>query len=242
MSVQNGAFTRTNSFGQGGDRNYPRFFIESIQDQLATEREGRPIFRDEERVEIIMPGNAHTRPVMRVTREHQEKWPKEYEAFKKGIEICADGTPLEEWPVLKKSMVLELKALGFQTVEHVASMDDLATQRIGMGGMGLRNRAKAYLDDAEAGKLTGQLQADNNRKDAQIAELSRKVEEMGTLVNRLHGELQGMKNAPDPIAAHIPGLIDPMEQGKHNPESSGGSSLDALSGPRRGRPPKQASA
>ncbi len=35
MSIANGAFTRTNSFEPGTARNYPRFFVESVQDQAA---------------------------------------------------------------------------------------------------------------------------------------------------------------------------------------------------------------
>src|ERR1700761_896744 len=155
MSVANGASTRTN-LGMGDGSTHPRFFVDQVQDPVASEREGRPIYRDEERVEIIMPGNPHTRPVARVSREHQERWPKEYAAFKEGIEVSPDGTPLEEWSILKRSQVMELKGLGFKTVEHIRDMDDHAVQRIGMGGRNLKQAAEVFLDDANRVALTSQ--------------------------------------------------------------------------------------
>jgi hypothetical protein len=238
MTVQNGAFTRTNSFGSDGARNYPRFHTAEVQDHVATERQGRPIFRTEERVEIIMPGNPQTRPVARVTQEHIQRWPDEYERFKKGMEIAVDGTPLEQWPLLKRAMVLELKALGFMTVEHVAAMTDLATQKIGMGGMRLRDLAKAFLDDAAANALNVRLDADNRRKDEQIDALTRKVEEQGTLLERVYGELQAMRNAPSPIAAAVPSHADPIAMARAGlpAEAPAESSLAALDvAPRRKR-------
>jgi len=111
MSVVNGQFTRTNSFGAGVERSYPRFFIEAVEDQLASSHAGRRIFRDEERVEIIMPGNPYARPVQRVTDAHRRQWPKEYEAFKAGQELAPEGTPLEEWPRLKL-LFLRLRLSG----------------------------------------------------------------------------------------------------------------------------------
>lgn len=213
MSVQNGSYTRTN-LGQGDGSNHPRFFIDSVQDPVASENQGRPIFRDEERVEIIMPGNPHTRPVARVSDEHRERWPKEYAAFKAGIEISPEGTPLEEWSLLKRSQVLELKALGFKTVEHVRDMDDHAIQRIGMGGRNLKQAAEVFLDDANRIALTSQLVAENDRKDEQIAHLTRQVEEMGKLTQQNFAELQALKNAPSPLATNIPGMSDPIEMAK----------------------------
>ena len=237
MSVANGAFTRTNSFGPDGARNYPRFHTAEVQDQAATEMHGRPIFRTEERVEIIMPGNPHTRPVHKVTEEHKQKWPEEYKRFKDGMEMSVDGTPLEQWPLLKRAQVLELKALGFMTVEHVAGMNDLAVQRIGMGGMGLRNLAKAYLDEAEAGKLNARLTMESDRKDLRIAELERKTEEQGAMLDRLYGEVQALRNAPNPLQSHIPGLTDPMEQFRQAAPAAapGASSLADIPTPRKRR-------
>lgn len=238
MSVANGTYTRTN-LGQQDGSNHPRFFTDQIQDIVASENMGRPIFREEERVEIIMPGNPHTRPVARVTDEHKQRWPKEYEAFKAGLEISVDGTPLEEWSILKRSQVLELKALGFKTVEHVRDMDDLAVQRIGMGGRRLKEAADIFLDDANRVALESRLAADNERKDAEIAALRRQVTEMGAQMEARFGELQALRDAPSPLATHIPGMHDPAEIAKAGQTAPiAASSLDSIGTRRRGgRPP-----
>lgn len=238
MSIANATFTR-NNFGPDSN-NYPRFFMDQIQDMVASEAQGRAIFRDEERVEIIMPGNPHTRPVARVTDEHRQRWPKEYEAFRQGIEVSADGTPLEEWPILKRSQVMELKALGFKTVEHIRDMDDLAIQRIGMGGRRLKEVANVFLDDAGRIALTNRLSADNDRKDEQIVALQRQITEMGALMESKFAELQTLRDAPSPLATQIPGMSDPVEMAKIGTAPAvSGSSLDNLAAPRRrgGRPP-----
>ena len=196
--LTNGSYTR--SEGAPASGVYPRFFVDEVQDNVASEQAGRAIFKSEERVEIIMPGNAQTRFVARVTSEHTSRWPVEYKAFKDGIEISPDGTPLEEWPILKRSQVMELKYLGFKTVEQVAQMNDQVIQRIGMGGRALKNMAAAFLDDAERIALTAKLTAESDRKDERIAALERQLAEMGTLVEQRFAELQAMKNAPSALA------------------------------------------
>jgi cell division protein FtsB len=242
MSVANGAFTRTNSFGPGEERCWPRFHIATSEDRVASEREGRLICVDEERVELIFPGNPHTKPVFKVTQEYIQRFPKEYEAFKAGQTISAVGTPLEDWPRLKPGHIMELKHLGFRTVDDLAKMGDLDVQRIGMGGMALRNAALAFLDDAEAGALTSQLQAQNAKFESRNVELEAKVDQLSALVNQLHSELQTTKNAPNAIASYIPGMSDPVQIAQQNaPQAIASSSLNDFAAPkRRGRPPNAA--
>lgn len=237
MSVQNGQFTRTN-LGQADGGNYPLFELKSVQDMVASEREGRPIFRDEEQVLIIMPGNPNTRHAARVSDEHRQRWPKEYAAFKEGHEISPDGTPLEEWAMLGRSQVLELKGMGFKTVEHVANMDDQAIQRIKMGGRRLKELAAAFLDDGERMALTSQLSADKEKLEAEVLALRRQVEEMASLTQQTFSELQTMKNTPSPLATNIPGMSDPVELAKVNQQQPvANSSLDNIATRRKGGRP-----
>lgn len=233
--LSNGSYTRSEGAPSAGV--YPRFFLDEVQDNIASEQAGRAIYKSEERVEIIMPGNAQTRFVARVTREHAERWPKEYAAFKEGIEISPDGTPLEEWPILKRSQVMELKYLGFKTVEQVRDMSDQVIQRIGMGGRALKTMAVAFLDDAERIALTARLTAESDRKDERIAALERQLSEMSVLVETRFAELQAARNAPSALATNIPGMHDPVEKARQllTPEVAT-SSLDGLARtPRRRR-------
>lgn len=196
------------SEANGGIR--PRFYFEAVQDELATAREGRPIFRQEERVELFMAGNPQTVPVMRVTEEERRRWPEAYAAFKKGEEAALVGTPLEEWPILNRAQVKELKAIEILTIEDVATMSDLATQR-GMGLMGLRTKARAFLDDAAACALTEQQSKEIDLLKSQNAALENQVKELGEITRRMHGELMGLQNAQNPLATVIPGMADPLQ-------------------------------
>jgi hypothetical protein len=233
MSVANGTFTRTQSFTPEKGGVVPRFFLEQVEDPVASQREGRPIFFDQERVELLTPGNVLNIPVEIVNNSHRDKYPEAYKRFKDGMEMATTGTPLEQWPILKPAMVRELKAMNLFTVEHVADMNDHAVQRM-MGGLRLRNLAKAYLDDAAASALLSRTTADNERKDAEIAELRNKVDELSALLNRVHSDMQSLKNAPNAVASHVPGMHDPVEamkaaqahQGMH--DSSARSSLESL--------------
>lgn len=237
MSVQNGAYTRTN-LGQGDGSNFPQFYLQSVQDHAASEMQGRAIFREEEWVNIIMPGNPTTRPVFKVNNEHRERWPKEYAAFKDGIELSPEGTPLEEWPILRKPQVLELKALGFKTVEHIRDMDDLAIQRIGMGGRILKERAIAFLDDAERIASNTKLSAENERLHAEVARLTSTVDQLGQRMESLFAEGQANKDALPAIATMIPGMHDPVSMAAQAaPRAPAApSSLDGLA-KRKGRAP-----
>lgn len=211
MTLVNGAFTRTDGAVPNSGTVYPRFFMDPVQDILASEQQGRPIFREEERVEIIMAGNPYSKPVFRVAHEHRERWPKEYEAFKKGQEIAPEGTPLEQWPVLRRAMALELKALNFVTVEQIAAMSDHAAQQIPMYGRRLRDLAQAYLDDAKAIAQLTAATAMNDRKDQEIAALRLQVENMASQMQTLFAQVQDRLNAPHPLASMVPGIADPVE-------------------------------
>jgi hypothetical protein len=211
--LKNGSFTRT--YGAPSTSEWPRFFMDSIQDIVATERNGRPIFTDVERVEINFPGNPHTKPVFAITDEHRQKWPDEYAAFRAGQEVAVSGTPLEQWSVLKRSQVLELKALGFQTIEHLAGMNDHAMQRIPMFGRRLKELAEAYLDDAKAMAAVTAAQAEADQKDTVIAALQLQVENMQSQMQQMFSQMQDRLNTPNPLATNIPGMSDPIEMMKY---------------------------
>ncbi len=241
------AYTRSWAGSEASrDGTRPRFYMEAVQDPLATAREGRPIFRDEERVEIFMAGNQYNVPVRRVTDEDRDHWPREYEAFRKGIEIAPEGTPLEEWPILQRAMVMELKAMGLRVVEDIASLSDQGTQRA-MGLMGLRAKAQAFLDDARHGALTEMLSKENDDLKVEIARLSKQAEEFGVRMQQMHAELMAMKNQPNAIAGTAPMNLDPvealrMQQGMPEMRAPAQSSLAAFTNEPQRRPRRQQAA
>jgi hypothetical protein len=203
-------FTRSWSGAEVRGRVHPRFYMEPVQDEVATAREGRPIFHEEERVEIFIPGDPLHRPVARVTDEHRNLYPEAYEKFRKGLEDTPDGTPLEEWPVLNRGQVLELKGLNFRTVEDLAHCADNHAQNV-MGLRALKLRAIAYLDAAAEMAQNEQLSADNTRLTSEVSRLQQQVEELGRASQQMFAELAAMKSAPNPLATMIPGMADPLQ-------------------------------
>lgn len=230
-----GSYVRANS---GSDMNkvYPRFFEDTVQDQLATAREGRPIFTTEERVEIIMPGISQlTKPVEKVNQSHIERWPDAYKAFKAGHEMAVSGVPLEQWPILKRAQVLELKAAGFLTVEQIAEMNDHAIQRLGMMGRRLKELAVSYLDEEKGQAALAKATAERDRQEQVIAEQNEKIANLSVMLERVSQDLIALQNRPSPIATYVPGQHDPVgaAQQAQPQQPAAQSSLMDLPTPRR---------
>jgi len=176
--------------GSAEDRDtcIPRFYTDAEKFEV----DGVSHWRDVELVEIIMPGNSLSKPVHPVTDIDRKRWPKSYAAFKEGQEMPVTGTPLEQWPMMTRSMVLKLKSLGFRTVEDVARMTEHAMPEVGMGARGLKIKAAAYVDDAAAQAITakaiderehfqmrcGELEAANKELNEQLRQFGERLRYM----------------------------------------------------------------
>jgi len=191
----------------------PEFYMDAVLDQAASMKAARPIYHDVERVKIIIPGivtNIHVKNVDDVDRR---RWPEEYRAFREGREQPLDGTPLEEWPILTKAMVEELKHWKIRTVEELAQLSDVAIQQIGIGGRALRDRAKAFLDDAERERLTSRLTHENGLLQTRVAVLEKQVNELGAILERIDAERRALAERPYLGATLVPGP-DPRGAGQ----------------------------
>ena len=226
----------------GRDPIIPRFYMEAVHDVVASEHAGRAIFRDEERVELIIPGGLN-QPVKRVTDEHRQRWPEQYKAFKAGITQSADGTPIEQWALLSRAQVAELKALNIHTIEACASIKDSDMHRLPMGAKAIRNAAQVWLDDAQAMALTNQLSSQNERLEIRVAELEALVKQQSEMMAQWHVQRMQVADAPNALQAMAPMQADPMEALRQAApmEAPAASSLDGLELMRRrpGRPRKE---
>lgn len=240
-SIRSGQFTRTNGSQPGRDTVQPRFHTREVQDQAASANAGRAIYKTERMVQFLIPASPN-QPVFRLAEEHIQRWPEAYARFMAGQEMSVDGTPLEQWPILNRAMVLELKALEVHTVEQCADLSDNALQRIGRGGYSIRDKAKAYLDDAERIKMTEKLSHENDGLRTEIADLQRQLGELRPMVDQMYGQLQAQHNMPHPVATFVQGQNDPLEaQRQAAPmEAPTLSALDAFEKRGPGRPRKAA--
>ena len=157
----------------------PVFFIEPVEMTFRSKEEGRPIFEDREFVKILIPGDRNSSPVQPVDDEIKARWPKEYAAFTAKQDMPMDGTPLSQWPPMKRAQVEEFRHFHVLTVEHLAGIHDGQIQHMPMGTRDLRKAAQVFLDAAKNG--TGpllKLVADNEQKTDQITALQAQMQEM----------------------------------------------------------------
>jgi hypothetical protein len=213
----------------------PEFYSDAVLDQGATAAAGRPIYRDVEFVKIIVPGVVTNVHVKIVGPAEKARWPREYEAFRVGLEQPVEGTPIEEWPILTRAMVKELKHFEIRTVEELSVISDVAVQNIGMGGRDLRAQAKAYLSEAERLKLNTQLTRDNELLTSRIASLEAQVGQLGELLTRIDAERRVLADRPNPLAVAVPAHFDPMAMAVPVQGAPPTSALDAMANRRRSR-------
>lgn len=136
---------------------------------------GKPFIR------MQAPGdktNIVERPVL---DEHKARFPRQWMYFnmkQNEVDASVIGTALEVWadesPDFNRAQLDELKILRFQTVEQVALASDQQLQRIGMGGAGLRERARMFLQQRNKAESSREL--DDTKR--QLAELQSQMAEL----------------------------------------------------------------
>jgi hypothetical protein len=147
---------------------YVEFYVEAIEDQEESVKEGRPIFRDVEMTSIRILGDNKTHVVRPVDLKGSQtvppdnvRWPHQWAAFKNKQIVPQVGTPITEWGPISKSQAMSLKILNIHTVESLAQVSDTNLGNIGMGARDLRDKAIAYLNQAKDGSGLVKLQEEN---------------------------------------------------------------------------------
>jgi len=117
-----------------------------------------------------------------------DMYKKQYQAWKEGQEIPLDGTPIKNWAIPSPAQVKNLLAANMKTVEDLALCNDEGLRRLGMGGIDLRNKAKAFLASAssvveenaalktELEQLKASLEAMKNQVNIMVSQGARTVE------------------------------------------------------------------
>ena len=128
---------------------WPRFNYKAVPNKLKSDEAGRPIHDQIEWVTVIIAGDRNSQPSHKVSDIDRAKWPAEYRAFKNGEKMPIQGTPLNEWSQLSVNQVADLGSLGILTVEMLAGLSDEQIQSFGLGGLQLREKAKAYIESSK---------------------------------------------------------------------------------------------
>ena len=150
---------------------YARFYIKPVENKFATAEAGRPIYKDVEYVEITMAGDRNNILNRKASDVDKKRFARQYENFKSGITQSADGTPIEQWPMVSRSKAEELKHFNIHTVEALAEVPDTGIQAMGMGARALVEQAKTFLAVANETADTSKLVAENENLKSEIGVL-----------------------------------------------------------------------
>jgi len=109
-------------------------------------------------VRIIVPGDKTSIIEQPVREDHKERFPRQWLYFqmkREGDGSQTPGLPLMEWNKeapedFSVGQMEEMLILKFQTVEQIGSASDAQLQRVGMGGIALRDKARAFLKSRSA--------------------------------------------------------------------------------------------
>lgn len=96
-----------------------------------------------------------------------------YKAWKDGMEIPLDGTPLGVWPGINAGQAQAFQSAGIKTVEQVASMTDSMMSKVPLPGVrDLQKQAVAFLeatDRSSTANRLSDLEKQNNALQEQLA-------------------------------------------------------------------------
>jgi hypothetical protein len=166
-----------------GDENLlVKFYMDLVEDTSASKKQGRPIFKEVEWIDIRIPGSRDTR-VRPARDKDKQRFPQHYAAFKArtaedGEEVV--GTPLEIWPVISASQAAEMRFFNIRTVENLAGAPDSLGEKF-MGFSAIKTKAAAFLEAAKGA--------------APILALQERVEQLEATNQRLSAEMKGMNTS-----------------------------------------------
>ncbi|CAB3782069.1 chromosome partitioning protein ParA [Paraburkholderia fynbosensis] len=162
---------------------YVEFTLEAVHQPALSEQEGRPIYKDVPHIRIHFPGDR-TKQIFRPVKMEADyagpadpvRFSRQWTAFMAQQEQVQTGTPLLEWGPLTKSQAMELKGLHIHTVEQLAGIAD--SNLTWLGARELRDKAVAWLKQADGGKEAVRLQGELEKRDLDIANLREQMREM----------------------------------------------------------------
>ncbi len=157
------------------------FGMYPVVDNKKTLEAGHEVYREVEFVKIAIPGDRNSLFFQPSTVDHQRRFPNAYSAYKARERKPIEGMPIEEWAPISRSLALTLRAAHIDTVEALAAVHDGNIDRIGTNGRDLREKARAWLEEAKSGAAVIAAAAKEQALQDQIAALQAQIEALKTL-------------------------------------------------------------
>ena len=150
--------------------------IDKWASEVASQKAGKRVIvkgPKQEFIRIMRPGDKDNILEVPLREDHKQRFPQHYMYWQIAEGLIdggkdVPGWKLEEWPELddKQELLRELKFARFWTVEQIAGAQDHQVQKLGIGGLGLREQARIALKE----RMRREFAADNAQKDKIIAE------------------------------------------------------------------------
>lgn len=116
-----------------------------------------------------------------------------YEAWKKGVEIPTDGTPLAVWAGITADQAEVLRARSLKTVEAVRDATDSMIAKVPLPNMRqLREMAGKFLEGQSAAAAAAQV----SERDEKIRNMQAMMEEMAARLAAVDGQESPVKRGP----------------------------------------------
>jgi hypothetical protein len=147
-------------------------------DEAAKEREKKlpdaPVYRKIEFVTIAVPGSRDSihRPVQ---ASDKVRFRAKYEAFKNALGEPLEGTPIAQLAEIKPSQVADLTYVGVKTIEQLAKVADGSPLMSMMGGVGLKQRAAAWVAKNRKSSVVTQTNEALKERDDKIAKMEEQI-------------------------------------------------------------------
>lgn len=192
-----------------GGMPYVRFERVAVEDKAATLAAGHYVARDVDMAYITPP---YSKDIMkykvlswfdqlktdsingRIPAEWIDKYQIAYAAWQKGQELPVDGFPIKGWGVCSPAQQETLIKMHVLTVEQLAGMNHEGLQRVGMGGVDLKNKAGAWL---QALKKAGPVTIEN-------AALKKQVEDQELTISGMKEKIEALSRMVEQFATTQP--------------------------------------
>lgn len=113
-------------------------------------------------------------------RDWYEYFSKRFEAYKQGLEMPLDGTPIKMCLSFTPAERAQCESVRLYTLESLAAANEEVIARLGMGGRTLKTKAAKMLETQAGGKLAEQ----NAALQQKVDELTAQVQELRTMLGR----------------------------------------------------------
>lgn len=203
------------------ERLFVQFYTRAVLHGAESEAAGRPVHKPIPYVKIMQPGERDVteRPAHDGDRA---RFPKQWQAYKDGLEQQPDGTPLDTLFPAQPEIVADYRAMRVFTVEQLATLSDTQLQNLGMGARDRQTKARNFLEAAGKMKAGHALQTELGKRDDEIAKLKA---QLNALASRLADDDQDGHDNEIEITAALGSGVPAVRIGPNPPK-------------RRGRPPK----